>query len=62
MVEAPEPGIRRCMRCDWLFVSPDPERVRRCQDCKAEPEADYVPRTGRIADGAHLYLQDNPHE
>ncbi len=42
MVEPSEPGVRRCMKCDWLFVSPDPLRVGRCLDCK-QHEDSYQP-------------------
>lgn len=43
-VEPSKPGIRRCMRCQWLFVSPDVLRIARCQDCK-QGEDSYTPRT-----------------
>ena len=46
MVEPSQPGIRRCMRCLRLFVSQDPDRIRRCGDCKSCAEA-YVPRRGK---------------
>jgi DNA-directed RNA polymerase subunit RPC12/RpoP len=48
MSEQPEAGVRPCMKCGWLFVSPDPERVRRCQDCKQKQEVFYQPRTLRV--------------
>lgn len=38
MAAQSEPGIRRCIACDWLFVTPDHERVRRCSDCKQTEE------------------------
>lgn len=47
MVQLPEPGIVRCHCCRWKFVSPDPERVRRCPDCK-EKEDPYEPRTAKV--------------
>ncbi len=43
----PEPGVTRCHKCGWLFVSPDPERVRRCADCK-QAEETYTPRTASL--------------
>lgn len=43
MVKPSEPGVRKCMRCGWLFVSPDILRVARCQDCK-QGDAAYSPR------------------
>ena len=36
-------GIRRCMRCGWLFVSADPCRIGRCLDCKRQDDG-YQPR------------------
>lgn len=48
MVEPSEPGIRTCIRCDWLFVSPDRVRVRRCADCKLEEES-FSPREAKQA-------------
>lgn len=44
MLDPSEPGVRRCMRCGWLFVSPDRLRIRRCHDCK-QGEDGYTPRT-----------------
>lgn len=38
------PVIRRCVKCDWKFMSPDPARVIRCADCMADPDT-YEPRT-----------------
>lgn len=61
MVEPSRPGVRRCMRCGWLFVSPDAERIRRCADCK-RGEDEYVPPTARSPqlDGLVGYnLRDN---
>lgn len=46
MVEPSEPGIRICLCCEWLFVSPDPIRVRRCADCK--DNNDYIPKSAMI--------------
>lgn len=43
MVEPSEPGIRRCMKCGWLFVSQDVLRIGRCSDCK-QGEDTYLPR------------------
>lgn len=48
MVEPSEPGVRRCMKCGWLFVSPDRKRIGRCVDCKQHEEA-YEPKSARIA-------------
>ncbi len=48
MVEPSEPGVRRCMRCCWSFVSPDVTRVRRCPDC-AHNEDPYSPREANTA-------------
>lgn len=53
MVEPSEPGVQRCQRCRWLFVSPDPLRIRRCHACKAGGD-DYAPKRGRV-------LSDDPH-
>lgn len=47
-IEPAEPGIRRCQKCQWLFVSPDRVRVRRCADCKTGDDA-YMPRTADTA-------------
>lgn len=44
MVEPSIPGIRPCMTCGWLFVSPDRMRIGRCADCKSGREANYSPR------------------
>ena len=43
MVEPAQPGIRKCLKCDWLFVSPDVLRISRCSDCK-QNEDSYTPR------------------
>lgn len=47
MVEPSKPGIRPCMKCGWLFVSPDKLRIGRCQDCKQGEQA-YSPRTASV--------------
>lgn len=47
MVEPSEPGVRACMKCGWLFVSPDPIRVGRCSDCKHNEDG-YEPKSARI--------------
>lgn len=47
VLSPPEPGIRRCMSCDDLFVSPDPQRIRRCSDCH-RAEDNYPGPGGRI--------------
>jgi hypothetical protein len=47
MVDPPEPGIRLCVKCRFLFVSPDPERLRRCRECLAEEDT-YEPPAGRV--------------
>lgn len=53
------PGVRACMRCRWLFVSRDPELIRRCQDCKQAAEGDYSPRRYRVSGpGEVLRLAD----
>lgn len=44
----PEPGVRRCMSCGHYFVSPDPERIRRCADCH-RAEDTYPSPGGRIS-------------
>lgn len=41
--EPSKPGVRECMSCKWLFVSPDVERIRRCADCKNNNDQ-YEPR------------------
>ena len=38
MVQPAEPGIRRCMKCGWLFVSPDRLRLWKCHDCRSHEE------------------------
>lgn len=48
MAEPSKVGIRRCMKCGWLFVSPDALRIGRCQDCK-HGESAYTPRTASVA-------------
>jgi hypothetical protein len=50
------------MRCGWLFVSPDPEHIRRCQDCKQDRDAEYVPRSAtlRQVDGAVTQHFESP--
>lgn len=42
MVKPAEPGICRCIKCRWLFVSPDQVRVRKCYDC-SQHEEPYAP-------------------
>jgi hypothetical protein len=63
MVEPSEPGVRPCMKCGWFFVSPDPPRTGRCQDCKQAEDA-YEPRTARVSqvDGAvrHFFREPSP--
>ena len=58
MVEPPAPGVVVCQRCGWLFVSPDPERIRRCADCKRR-EDDYQPTGGTLAADLQHYAQDS---
>lgn len=48
LTEASKDGIRECLKCRWLFVSPDVERIRRCEPCK-KSEDEYQPR--HVADG-----------
>lgn len=55
MVEPSEPGIRHCMRCQWLFVSPDILRIRRCVDCVREEEHFSI-REIRSADDSEAQL------
>ena len=38
MVKPAEPGICRCIKCRWRFVSPDHTRVRKCYDCQQHEE------------------------
>ena len=45
-VDPSEPGIRPCMTCGRLFVSPDALRIGRCSDCKA---GEYAPREACVA-------------
>jgi len=47
MVEPSQTGVRACIKCGWLFVSQDRDRIRRCHDCKAT-EDEYAPRSGRV--------------
>lgn len=44
--EPSQPGVRQCMCCRWLFVSPDAERIRRCADCTEAD--DYAPRSAKV--------------
>lgn len=60
MVEPSKPGIRPCMKCGWLFVSPDRLRVGRCQDCKQGEDA-YTPRTAS-ADQVHGAVRSHYHK
>lgn len=46
-----EPGIRRCMCCQWLFVSPDVARIRRCPECTDTD--DYSPKSSTIIGDAN---------
>lgn len=48
MVEPSEVGVRKCIKCEWLFVSRDIERIRRCADCKQD-EAGYSCREIRTS-------------
>ena len=43
MVEPSKVGVRRCVKCGWLFISRDIDRIRRCLDCK-NSEDEYEPR------------------
>lgn len=55
--EKSELGIRRCLKCDRLFVSQDVLRLRRCNDCKSNDE--YVPRTAAgLSDAARSSSND----
>lgn len=47
MAEPPEAGTCLCMSCQKFFVSPDPERIRRCTDCK-QHEDGYQPPLARL--------------
>jgi hypothetical protein len=51
MGKPPEPGIQTCHKCRWKFVSPDPERIRRCSDCKQTEETHElrIAKLGQIA-------------
>lgn len=46
MVEPSQVGIRMCVKCRWLFISRDIERLRRCPDCKNSND-EYEPRSAR---------------
>lgn len=48
MVEASKPNIRRCIKCGWLFVSPDFKRIWRCSDCKQQEDS-YQPKVAHIS-------------
>lgn len=51
-------GIRECLHCHWLFVSPDVIRIRRCEHCK-RTEDDYRPRhIASVADDIGIEGQD----
>ena len=52
MVEPSEPGVRRCMKCGWFFVSPDPKRIGRCADCKSHEES-YQPKSACVSQVYH---------
>ncbi len=41
MIRPSQPGIRLCIHCQWLFVSPDPEYIRRCKRCKHNTREEY---------------------
>lgn len=59
MAEPSQPGIQRCMKCRWLFVSPDEERIRRCHKCKKREDS-YEPRTAsvqRVEVAVHSHLK-----
>lgn len=62
MLTEPEPDFCRCMRCGWLFISPDPECIRRCTDCKQDRDAEFVPRSAKIrqVDGAVTHHFETP--
>lgn len=47
MMEPPEPQVRQCLTCGWLFVSPDAERIRRCGRCKRK-EDEFEPTIARV--------------
>ena len=42
------PTVRVCLGCRWKFITPDPTRIRRCQDCKSKDDG-YQPRVGRLS-------------
>jgi predicted Zn-ribbon and HTH transcriptional regulator len=41
------PGVARCLRCGYQFVSPDAVRARRCLDCKDDRDGEYEPPRGQ---------------
>lgn len=43
MAAPSEPGVRQCICCGWLFVTPDWERIRRCADCKHNEDTFELP-------------------
>ena len=47
MDHASVPGVVRCLKCLWLFVSPDRERIRRCRRCKGR-ERNEEPRRATL--------------
>ena len=53
------PVICRCLKCGWLFISPDPSHTRKCADCKVNEDT-YEPRSAsdRKCDEAVRYNRD----
>jgi hypothetical protein len=57
-VEPSRAGKRICMKCARPFLSPDVERIRRCNTCKKNEDT-HQPRSARMSNvrsaiGQHL--------
>lgn len=48
-VEPSKPGLRRCLKCDKEFMSPDYIKIRRCPDCHRN-EDNSSPRVIQMRD------------
>ena len=55
MPEEPEPKIKKCLLCEWDFISHDPTTIRRCRDCSVVVDS-YIPRTGKASADLEMLL------
>lgn len=61
MPHASVPGKRNCMKCGREFLSPDQERIRRCERCKRSEDgsATRVAKMSDVRNAIRRYFNDS---